>query len=381
VTRRRPGSRPTGRSTSRPSEPREPWQADPDRARASGSFTRDRRRPGARPGSARQRPAAGSGDDPADGGGETGGETGGEAAAGTGQPGGSARASGAAGGTRSRRPGRRRAANKATPYSTSYDPADEEPFEPGWTGATWYGSSSGTYWTINPKEYADPRKHGPEYQRRARRPAGGWILDDEPPSEADAADDGAAPGREADAAAGFASANAQTAETDDSRNGRARPPGARPAFDVADDASSTARLPRLRPPSSLTGRLAAALVAWPAVGAVLASAIQESSGCGRYAASCPELSSPGTWVLNMAIIVLLIALPRLAVWMITGAIGAFLIGLAAAVVLSAGGGTQILDVSTPILGLALIAGYAAGVVYAIVLDRQDARSPRVPWPR
>ena len=41
-------------------------------------------------------------------------------------------------------------------------------------GASWYGTTSGTYWTINPKEYADPRKHGPEYQARARAgaPAG-----------------------------------------------------------------------------------------------------------------------------------------------------------------------------------------------------------------
>ena len=31
----------------------------------------------------------------------------------------------------------------------------------------------GTYWTINPREYADPRKHGPEYQARARRAAAG----------------------------------------------------------------------------------------------------------------------------------------------------------------------------------------------------------------
>ena len=65
----------------------------------------------------------------------------------------------------------------ATPGSTSYDAADEEPFEPGWTGATWYGASSGTYWTLNPKEYADPRKHGPEYQRRARRRAAGANAD------------------------------------------------------------------------------------------------------------------------------------------------------------------------------------------------------------
>ncbi len=58
---------------------------------------------------------------------------------------------------------------KATLGSTSYDGADTGPFEPDWGGASWYGTSSGTYWTINPKEYADPRKHGPEYQARARR--------------------------------------------------------------------------------------------------------------------------------------------------------------------------------------------------------------------
>ena len=58
---------------------------------------------------------------------------------------------------------------KATLGSTSYDEADREAFEPDWAGSSWYGTTSGTYWTINPKEYADPRKHGPEYQARARR--------------------------------------------------------------------------------------------------------------------------------------------------------------------------------------------------------------------
>ena len=59
---------------------------------------------------------------------------------------------------------------KATPGSTTYDDADER--EPAWSGSSWYGPASGTYWTVNPREYADPRKHGPEYQARARRAAG-----------------------------------------------------------------------------------------------------------------------------------------------------------------------------------------------------------------
>ena len=39
-----------------------------------------------------------------------------------------------------------------------------------WDGAEWVGANSGTYWRVNPKEYADPRKHGAEYRARGRRP-------------------------------------------------------------------------------------------------------------------------------------------------------------------------------------------------------------------
>ncbi len=56
----------------------------------------------------------------------------------------------------------------ARPGSTTYDGATEE--EPVWGGAAWVGADSGTYWTVNPREYADPRKHGPEYRARGKRP-------------------------------------------------------------------------------------------------------------------------------------------------------------------------------------------------------------------
>ena len=64
---------------------------------------------------------------------------------------------------------RERRPRTATVGSTSYDGADRESFDPAWEGATWYGAGSGTYWTLNPKEYADPRKHGPEYLARTKR--------------------------------------------------------------------------------------------------------------------------------------------------------------------------------------------------------------------
>ena len=100
-------------------------------------------------------------------------------------------------GTRPPRP--ERPPNKATLGSTSYDGADAEPFEPDWGGASWYGTTSGTYWTLNPKEYADPRKHGPEYQARARRELHGrdeaGIDPAGPPSPAPAVRVGGRPAR------------------------------------------------------------------------------------------------------------------------------------------------------------------------------------------
>ncbi len=77
----------------------------------------------------------------------------------------------------------RRGSRKATPGSTTYDEATEIPLDPRWEGGAWYGPSSGTYWTLNPREYADPRKHGPEYLARARRATAGADPADAPPDE------------------------------------------------------------------------------------------------------------------------------------------------------------------------------------------------------
>jgi len=158
--------------------PRSPWEADPDRAgatfRAYGG--RPRPRPGPRTGP--RRPARPAGSAPP----KNAGGAASTRAAGTAGPEGAAGGAGAAGGTA--RPAsdgqasdaseRRR--KKATLGSTSYDDVDPEAFAPDWGGASWYGTTSGTYWTINPKEYADPRKHGPEYQARARRAGRGRSI-------------------------------------------------------------------------------------------------------------------------------------------------------------------------------------------------------------
>ena len=59
---------------------------------------------------------------------------------------------------------------RARPGSTTYDGTSANDQDQIWNGAEWVGADSGTYWRVNPKEYADPRKHGAEYRARGKRP-------------------------------------------------------------------------------------------------------------------------------------------------------------------------------------------------------------------
>ncbi|MFM2105947.1 MAG: hypothetical protein RL338_979 [Chloroflexota bacterium] len=90
------------------------------------------------------------------------------------------RTAGSGGSTRPKghRPARPTEPVRARLGTTTYDGVGGE--DESWHGANWYGVSTGTYWTINPKEYADPRKHGPEYLARGRRPVAKRYV---PPAE------------------------------------------------------------------------------------------------------------------------------------------------------------------------------------------------------
>ncbi|HEY7968790.1 MAG TPA: J domain-containing protein [Candidatus Limnocylindrales bacterium] len=394
--RRRPGSRPARPTTTPP----EPWQADPDRARASGRA--DGRRPGARPTGRSGAGSGATGSGTGNGKGQAGTSTGTADGAGSAAGPDGAAGAGAGASSRSRRPsGRRRAPNKATPYSTSYDPGDEEPFEPGWSGASWYGSSSGTYWTINPKEYADPRKHGPEYQRRARRGANGWIVDDvgpagaedaeperpepaaePPPSEAtwtDAAAGARPEHRQAAAEAGIGGESTSQAGAATSATGEEPPPpiahrpNPRDWFEPPPP-DRRFRGPVLRRPTSGLGRVSMALLAWPPLALVTTVAIGEETGCGRFAASCGEVSSPGTWIVLAAIFLLLLALPRVAAWLAHGTLATALIGIPTAIVLSAGGGSRVPEASAAFLTTVLAIAWVAGVAYGLIVPHLGGSS-------
>lgn len=133
------------------------------------------------------------------------------------------------------------------------------------------------------------------------------------------------------------------------------------------------RGPLLRRPATPTGRLAMALLGWPPLGFLASASIDQSTGCGQFSAACPAVYAPGTWIVQVAILLLLLALPSLAVWSAHGAIAALVIGVPAAVALSAAGGTNVREASAPILLTILLASYVVGVAYAIVVGRVAAR--------
>jgi hypothetical protein len=297
--------------------------------------------------------------------------------------------------------------------STSYDEA-RDATDASWSGASWYGPTSGEYWIVNPREYADPRKHGPDYQSRARRPASSDELAGEPGAE----DLASVPGTAEDSATGAT----DDARPDGNWPGGARPSGMRaaagsaagstagpagrgrwagvsssPAWDAAaggagatasgataagataagatttrprpgagwDAPGDSAFDPSWRPPLIATGRdllggpaddpvrrLGLALVAWPPLGLAAAAAIGEITGCSIYSADCSGTEPLLPWLAQAGILGLLLLLPPIAR-------------------LVAGGTVAVLVALVPVTGFLVVVGAAgapqAGFALAVLL--------------
>jgi hypothetical protein len=268
----------SGRPPGRPGQARPPWGADPDRAdatrRAYGGRARRTRTGGNR------RPAGG--------------------------PGGAGSSTGGTGGTgpeASAPPPHERPSrppNKATLGSTSYDGADGEPFEPDWGGASWYGTTSGTYWTLNPKEYADPRKHGPEYQARARR-AAAVAREDDPAAEAGPI----GPGSDPDAPT--ADAQPPTHTTSSWWDATAGPASDVPFADDPDP-PGPAQPVEDRAVRGRIARVGLAVLGWIPIAFAIGWIAGEVSGCSRFAATCDPGQGTIVWITQ------LVALAALVIW-------------------------------------------------------------------
>ena len=411
ATARPTTARPTRGATS------EPWRADPERARAARERARTRRT-GKAGGTER---ASGSSAPGGAGTPGTAGRTGtAGAASGSTRPGStradSARAdstrqdaagssstrSSSTGSTGSSRrgSGRRRDVRKATLGSTSYDEA-RDPTDATWSGASWYGPTSGEYWIVNPREYADPRKHGPGYQQRGSRPSGGVS---EPlvgaagdAGEESALDRGTEPvgaASTAGRAKTTAGPGAPRAEASDapasasSRDARRWDATARPSWAAAAGPAATDAAPHGgaigrdggpgdagfdplgpfgtagrdwlgTPADDPIRRLGLALVAWPPIGLAAAAAIGEMTGCAAYSAECGGSDMLLPWLAQAAILGLLLLLPPLARLFVGGTIAVLLALVpitAFLLVVGAGGAPQAALAMAALLALAWVGG-------------------------
>lgn len=372
-----------------PAARRRPSAADPDRAeanrRAYGGRARESRpgegptggpRPNASGPRAGGRPAGSQ--DTGRAGRPAGGATG--ARGGAGASGAADAAGASSGGSTRTGPAR----GKATLGSTSYDGADAGPVEPDWGGASWYGTTSGTYWTINPKEYADPRKHGPEYQARARRSSnvGAAGTQAAGPRRDRAQDSVADPTRNTsswpDSTSGPAASEPETASPNEPAPERAKAAmNRRPRSVEADGLRNDHLAPDPRS-GGLRGRVLRAALGWLPIALGLGWLLGELTGCGRFVATCDPSVGPLTAAGQVIVLAALLLLPEVAAI----AAGAALILLAAAVaaslIVSATGAAADEASRRAALGALLLVAWLSGLAIAVV--RRIRSSPRPAGP-
>jgi hypothetical protein len=121
-------------------------------------------------------------------------------------------------------------------------------------------------------------------------------------------------------------------------------------------------------------RAAVALLGWPPLGYAFAALVSEASGCGRLAATCVDTFDFGTWVGQLAIIGLLLALPRLASISAIGTLAMLTASVPGAVVLSATGGSRQQEAAVALLTGVLVVAYVVGVVFATVRTARRMRA-------
>jgi curved DNA-binding protein CbpA len=424
----------------------EPWRADPGRAREA----RDRARPpGAeRAGGPRGRSETGGpstargsgghaagtttghgeGDRAGPRDGRSAGSSGSRQGPGSGDPSAAgprrhgSRAGGGAGASERARGGtNRRATRKATFGSTTYDEV-REPVDPTWQGASWYGPSSGEYWTVNPREYADPRKHGPEYQARAAeryarsqsraeerarrataatsggepaRHAGAPAPDDAPPAghaaaaggraragigAEPAADpgqpstggrDGVAAGHSGGGVPGHAGRGGTWASAARPAP-RGAPARATPAFRSPDPADATGllglgfRLDAAMLESLPLRRWLAAFAAWPPLGIAAAAVIGDLTGCAGFDATCTTDATFYPWLAQLLILGILFALPAASRVLVGGTVAVAVMALPISAALSASGATYDPTYGPPALIALLAIAWLGGVALAVL---------------
>jgi hypothetical protein len=128
----------------------------------------------------------------------------------------------------------------------------------------------------------------------------------------------------------------------------------------------------------LVARIGRALLGWVPIALGLGWMVGEVSGCGRFSAACDPAVTGSTWVIQLAVLGVLLLVPRLAAVAAVGAVAALMAAVPLAVLVTASGGIEDAGAggpggSTLLGGLVAIAWVAGLVVGAVRVSRRGAR--------
>ncbi len=123
-------------------------------------------------------------------------------------------------------------------------------------------------------------------------------------------------------------------------------------------------------------RFLVAFLGWPGIAVAIGTPVSDATGCSSYSASCPDALVPILLALNVAILLVLYALPPLAAVAAFASLGAIAVAIPVGLVLSVGSGPRTPE-TADLLRIAVAVAYLvafAGAAWWL------ARRPRAPGP-
>ena len=120
-----------------------------------------------------------------------------------------------------------------------------------------------------------------------------------------------------------------------------------------------------RAASTPPGRVIVALFGWIPVAVALAAVTDAVPACSGVGTACADPLTGGLWVVDLAIIALLVAVPRLGWIAAIGSLAFFVVGMIATPLLLAIGGAQTAPETAGVLTVVLAVAWLAGIALAV----------------
>jgi hypothetical protein len=122
-------------------------------------------------------------------------------------------------------------------------------------------------------------------------------------------------------------------------------------------------------------RIGRAVIGWAPIALGAGWFAGEVSGCGRFAATCPPVVDPLTWIFQLAALLILILLPTLARLATIGTIAILGTVFPASLLLFATGDPEGMAFGRSLLGGLIVLAWAVGLGYGVVREARRRARP------